>query len=339
MRDDKQYFYVVITKDDFPKLTVTHQPLQATSSKLQAELIGPFTEGTPLKSTLRILRRLFPYCTCKTKHYICCLNAHIGNCLGYCCLKKVATKGQRAEYRRNIRAIRDVLTGKRSTLIRKLEREMRTAGKNHRLERAVVLQRQVEHVRRVFDNAQINAANQGLAPRHHGALSQMAIEFGLDSIPHCIEGYDVANIQGQHANGAMVTFTDGHADNKEYRLFNVEGAPKANDMAMLRETIARRLAHPEWPTPDIIVVDGGKGQLNSAVKAVAKAKLTIPVLALTKNDRHQGDHVFSSLDRQVRYLKDLPRQLADLITHVEAEAHRFAIKHYRKRHSRSLLVE
>src|SRR3989344_6188888 len=81
MRDDKQYFFVAFPKENFSRIYLTHQPMQI-------EHIGPFTEGTSIKAALKHLRRLFPYCTCKQKHNIRCLNAHIGKCLGFCCLKE-----------------------------------------------------------------------------------------------------------------------------------------------------------------------------------------------------------------------------------------------------------
>ena len=79
LRDDKQYFYIAFTKEEFPKIFLTHQ-------LLNNEYIGPFTDGVALKTTLRLLRRIFPYCSCKQTHHNLCLNYHIGKCPGYCCL-------------------------------------------------------------------------------------------------------------------------------------------------------------------------------------------------------------------------------------------------------------
>jgi excinuclease ABC subunit C len=359
MRDDKQYFFVAVTNEDFPQFILTHQAKSSRIKKPIRELIGPFTDGAPLKATLRALRRLFPYCSCKQQHHVRCLNAHIGKCPGYCCLHPVrerpakgvasATSGrlfsngvkspapteQKKEYQRSIRAITDILTGKRDTLVRHLEKEMKAAGTAHQFERALELQRTIERIRRVFENAQINASRQHNAAQHHGALEQLQIEFGLADLPHRIEGYDIANIHGQHATGSMIVFTDGRADPSEYRKFNIKTVRGSNDTAMLREVISRRFTHPEWQFPDVILVDGGKGQLNAIRTALGG--LAIPVIALTKNSRHQGDHVFSSLDTHVRYISDLSRPLRDLILHIDSEAHRFAISHYRRRHSKSLV--
>jgi excinuclease ABC subunit C len=101
--------------------------------------------------------------------------------------------------------------------------------------------------------------------------------------------------------------------------------------------LQRRLRHDEWPLPDLILVDGGKAQLNTIVRTLDAAGHSIPVIALTKDDRHQADHLLSSLDSQVRMLTDLPRPLRSLVVHIDNEAHRFSIGQYRRRHRRSVV--
>ncbi|HZZ99575.1 MAG TPA: GIY-YIG nuclease family protein, partial [Candidatus Paceibacterota bacterium] len=83
LRDDKQYFYVAITREDFPHIFLTHQTTGRIKQRNHdiAEYIGPFTDGAALKSALRLLRSIFPYCTCTQKHHNRCLNYHIGKCL------------------------------------------------------------------------------------------------------------------------------------------------------------------------------------------------------------------------------------------------------------------
>lgn len=318
--DDKQYFMVAVTDEAFPQFILTHQHRSAKLKKPVRELIGPFTEGVPLKATLRILRTLFPTCSCKQTHHVRCLNAHIGKCPGYCCLKAPAKTAQKRAYAAHVRAVRDILTGKRAGVVRRL------AAQNPDLALRVL---------RVFRSAQANAARQRTAAQHHGALALMTETFGLAREPLRIEGYDVATIHGRHSVGAMVVFTGGRAEPAEYRLFNIRDEVQG-DVPMLRQVLERRLAHADWPLPDLILVDGAKGQLNAVRRALRDAGLEIPVLAFAKDERHRGDHVLSSLDTVPRPLRDLPRQLADLLVHVDAEAHRFSIRHYRTRHRRSV---
>lgn len=334
MRDDKQYAYVGLTDEEFPQPIVTHQTRSKNSKKPFKRLIGPFTDSGSLTTTVRWLRGLFPYCTCKQKHYVRCLNAHIGKCPGFCCLKSPATPSQRAEYRRNIRALTDILDGKRDTLINQLEREMKALGSSHELESARALQLRIERIRRVFENAQLVAGRRRLSARHPGALAQLADNLGLAGEPRRIEGYDVAHIQGKHPSGAMVVFADGNPDSSQYRLFNLK-SDAAGDTGQLREVLSRRLNHEEWPLPDLILVDGGKAQLNIMVRTLDALGHRIPVIALTKDDRHQADHLLSSLDSQIRMLTDMPRSMRALVVHIDNEAHRFSIGQYRRRHRRS----
>jgi excinuclease ABC subunit C len=188
----------------------------------------------------------------------------------------------------------------------------------------------------VFENAQLVAARRRLTARHPGALAQTADELGLAGKPRRIEGYDVAHLQGSHPSGAMVVFTEGDADSAQYRLFNLK-SDAVGDTEQLREMLTRRLAHDEWPAPDLMLVDGGKAQLNAIVRALDAHGHRIPVVALTKDDRHQADHLLSSLDSRIRMLTDIPRPMRSLLVHVDDEAHRFSIGQYRRRHRASLV--
>ncbi|MBX4211775.1 MAG: hypothetical protein KW806_03245 [Candidatus Yanofskybacteria bacterium] len=112
----------------------------------------------------------------------------------------------------------------------------------------------------------------------------------------------------------------------------------ADDTGMLREVITRRLNHPEWAYPDLIIVDGGKGQLNAIQNVLKEAQLAIHVIGLTKNDKHFGDHIVYHVGQEYKIIKltQLPFVVRNLILAVDAEAHRFAIGYYRKLHNRSL---
>lgn len=310
-RDDKNYFYVAVTDEKFPQFILTHQYQSSKIRKPIKELTGPFTDGTALKTTLRVLRRLFPYCTCKQKHNLPCLSAHIGKCLGFCCLKALPTSQQKKEYSHNIRAIRDMLTGKRNVLIRRLARTDPDAALK---------------VLRVFQNAQINSKDQKFTE--------------LSGVPERIEGYDIANIQGQHAVGAMVVFINGIPEKSEYRLFNIKTS--GGDTDMLREMLERRTKHiypakggASWKLPDIVVVDGGRAQLNVVRDIFSKH---IRIVALTKDDHHKGAKIIEKKGNQFRerLLAELVAQERDLIIAVDAEAHRFAVSRYRLRHRRSM---
>ena len=113
-------------------------------------------------------------------------------------------------------------------------------------------------------------------------LNSLQNILNLLSLPHRIECYDIANIQGKHAVGAMAVFINGRSDKNEYRKFKIYTKNTPNDAAMIKEILIRRFNHSEWPKPNLILVDGGKAQLNIAKKISKK----IPIIALTKNEKH-----------------------------------------------------
>ncbi|MDO8495463.1 MAG: GIY-YIG nuclease family protein [bacterium] len=343
LRDDKQYFYVTFTADEFPRIYLTHQPQRYT------DYIGPFTDGHALRTTLKLLRRVFPYCTCKQKHHHPCLNFHLGKCAGYCCLKHHETaniKHETKEYGKNIKAIKKILTGKKSNLSGELHKQMSQAAKKENFTKAIELRDKLGHLERVFENARII---KGISERE-GILRDVQLALELTKLPRRIEGYDISNIQGEMATGAMIAFTNGQPDTNEYRKFKIRLGNTPDDTAMLREVLSRRFNHPEWPFPDLILIDGGKGQLNAAIAAIfnfqtpisnkfsnSKPQISeIPIIALTKNEKHRGDHIFISNQKEPVALKDLPPAVSDFILHVDSEAHRFAIQYYRELHRKAL---
>ena len=366
LRDDKQYFYVGFTKNRFPKIFLTHQ-IQDTGYKIRdTKFVGPFTDGSALKTTLRLLRRVFPYCTCGQPHNNYCLNYHIGRCPGFCCLKQGGSDFQRLEYLKNIKAIRDILEGKRNNLIIRLKGEMGELGRKiieeskfstkdesaFGGEKAIELRDKVEKLEKVFENARIlrnantTSTDSVQAANRKTLTEQLRKLLGLPRTPYRIEGYDISNIQGQFATGSMVVFTlstySGQAvcqpDKNQYRKFKIRLGDKPNDIAMLKEMLTRRFNHPEWPYPDLIVIDGGKAQLN-ATRSVTSNKITnpkaqIPIITLTKNEKHRGSHIYVNNKKTARPLTKLPEQIRNLILQIDAEAHRFAISYYRKLHGR-----
>jgi excinuclease ABC subunit C len=382
LRDDKQYFFVEFTKDIFPKVTITHRPtgfIQPKSKKplptipeSKLNFIGPFTDGTALKTALKLLRQIFPYCTCKQKHNNYCLNYHIGNCLGFCCLKesKVKNKEEKIEeYIRNIKAIKEVLKGKRVSLIKRLERELKILAKEEKFEQAIKLRDKIGSLKRIFENARTITALKNLEILENQSngkektLKKLKQSLGLKELPHRIEGYDVSNIHGKFATGAMIVFTDGKPDKSEYRKFRIKTA--GGDTDMLSEILTRRFGHSEWQYPDLILIDGGRAQLNTAYSVISnlfrsqnnqkplveagqfpaskkvlipryKSRVPIPIIALTKNVKHKGDYILTSNNKSALPLNKLPTEVKNLILQIDAEAHRFAIRYFRKLHRMAL---
>ncbi|MEK7502982.1 MAG: GIY-YIG nuclease family protein [Patescibacteria group bacterium] len=344
MRDDKQYFFAAFTKEEYPRIYLTHQTPNGP------DYIGPFTDGGAIKSVLKLLRRAFPYCTCKRVHKNLCLNARIGKCLGFCCLTSSQTlllrkekgmissppspspyegEGERGGevYKSNISSIKKILTGKNKSLLKTLKKEMKKLSSAQKYEEAGKIRNQIRALEKVFAHKEIvskdNIAESQKALRHFESILK------IENIKR-IEAYDIANIQGKYAYGSMVVFIDGAPAKDLYRIFKIKTVTGANDVAMLKEIISRRLSHKEWPLPEVILVDGGKQQLNAVRGGEVK------IIALTKNKKHIGDHIYISDKKDPMPLNAIPSPLRNLLLNLDSEAHRFAIKHYRKSHRKTL---
>lgn len=367
LRDDKQYAFVVFGEDEYPKIFITHQPEKdIVSSKYHVvrndnklknhttyyklhttdSYIGPFTEVGALKTTLRLLRRIFPYCTCTQTHHNYCLNYHIGKCPGFCCLKQqnqnLKLKNQNAKfYEKNIQHIKSILSGKKSSVTKNLEKEMKTLSKKQKYEKAQELQYKIKKIKRVFENARII---QDLPPFMIYHKDSQTMDFlqtllNLRTPLRRIECYDIANIQGKHAVGAMVVFTNGQPDKNEYRKFKIYTKQTSDDTGMLKEVLTRRFNHSEWPYPDLIIIDGGKGQLSASLKAVSNFQFPISkkleIIALTKNEKHMGYKIITENGKEIS-LSKLPLNTKNFLLQIDSEAHRFAISYYRQLHRKSI---
>ena len=169
-----------------------------------------------------------------------------------------------------------------------------------------------------------------------------------------IEGYDISNISGTSATGSMVVFTDGKPNKDEYRKFKIKTVSTPNDVAMMKEIIARRLTHSSkknnqslpvtryplpvtkiWPLPNLILVDGGWGQINAVKEILSGQKIKIPVLGIAKGfDRKQDRLLYGEENPE---LGRLAGQYKDILLQVRDEAHRFAISYHKLLRKKKLL--
>lgn len=176
------------------------------------------------------------------------------------------------------------------------------------------------------------------------AVEEMANKLNLKKVPQRIEAYDISNIQGANAVGSMVVFTSGLPDKAQYRKFRIKTVRGANDPAMLAEVIARRFRkvqaekEAKWPLPDLVILDGGKGQLSAAAKVLETFRISRPVIALAKRE----EEIFLPSRKNPIILTQNSQGLK-LLQRIRDEAHRFAIGYYRKKHQaetrRSILDE
>jgi len=324
-RDDKNYFFVGMTNEDFPRIFLTHQPNPISNLQFTIyNFAGPFVDGKALKQTLKILRKVFPHRSCKTLPNRPCLLYQLNRCPAPCLSKR---KGIKNECQRNAKNLMKILQGKKTQVLKNLKKEMKEASKLQDFERAAKMRNQIEALEKILANAKIFEPQ---LPQSDWQRIQEILKGILKSKRGIsrIEAYDVSNIQGQLATGSMVIFVNGLPDKNFYRKFKIKISGKPNDIVMLKEILARRLKHPEWPYPGLMLIDGGKAQLSAALNCklqIANCKL-IKVVALAK----KKNELFIEGQKNPILLKTLPREIFNLILQLRDEAHRFAISYHKK---------
>jgi excinuclease ABC subunit C len=260
LRDDKAMSYIRIDYDsDYPTVTLTRRPLDDG-----ARYYGPYFSAYAVKQALKYLRRIFPYATRRmpnqkraTLHY------HLGLDPG---LEEGKTSLE--AYRANLRRLISVIEGKKAHIIRDLEREMTQAAKLEQFEQAAKLRNQLQALQNLGRQV-IFSDKEFLDISKDHALTELVDLLGLEVYPKRIEGYDISHQQGTDVVASMVVFTNGVSDKGEYRKFKTK-RDHNNDFYNMHETIRRRLSDKNvkaWGKPSLFLIDGGKGQLDAALRA------------------------------------------------------------------------
>ncbi len=275
LRDDKSQQYIRIPmKEEYPAVTFTRGPLDDG-----ADYFGPYYNGPAIKKALKYLRKVFPYSTHETMPGRVCLQYHIGLCPGV-----EEAKISPSDYRKSLLKLELYLRGGRKQLVINLEKEMKLLARESRFEEATVVRNQIKDLRELQRQI-IFSDKEFLDISKDQALVGLQQLLGLKSVPKRIEGYDTSHMQGTNNVASMVVSTNGLADKASYRKFKMQ-IPGNNDFAHMAETMKRRFSgrHKDWPLPDLILIDGGKGQLSSALDALEESKMKIPVIGLAKRD-------------------------------------------------------
>lgn len=310
-KDDKSWNYVIITREKFPRiLTIRGRTLEVEKQKKLLKVrrtFGPFTSGPALREALKIVRRMFPFID---KHSSSKYTSTFYRQLGLA--PDTASEEAVAEYKKNIDHIVLFFEGRKQKLCRMLEKEMAEYAKKREFEKAAETKRKIFALSHIQDIALIKEDVESLS-RPDGARPDAAFR---------IEAYDTAHMSGKESAGVMVAVCDGEPAKGEYRKFKLSPEIGNNDVASLREIIERRLNHPEWRYPDIMVIDGGEGQRNLAENVLKERNQDIAVVAVVKDERHKPKGLVGAANLVERYKKD--------ILLANAEAHRFALAYHRK---------
>jgi len=316
-KDDTSFLHLAFTRTEFPRpVLLRGYELARMPKRKFLAIFGPFIQATSLRAALDILRRIFPFSYCEPGRKRPCFDYHIGKCPGVCI--GVADK---KTYRENIRELIRFFRGERAAIVRDARKKMASAAAAQEYELAARYRNRVNALTHVRD---VSILTREAPPQ------EFVNVFGR------IEGYDISNIGGEHAVGSMVVFEDGRPKKSAYRIFHIRDVRGSNDVAMMAEVVRRRVRHREWKRPDIMMIDGGRGQLNAVRLVLEGARWEVPMIGIAKGITRKKDDIIPA-DPQDWELKRLIETQKALFQRVRDEAHRFAIKKYRSRHRKALL--
>lgn len=322
-KDDKSFLYVEITDETWPRVLLVRG-----TTKPAGERIGPFISASQIRQALKILRKIFPWNTHPLNYKNLgrpCFDYEIGLCPGTC-IGAIS----RRNYLKNIKNLKIFFkspsklgeASKKEIIIKRLTKEMKLASVKTNFEQAEKLRRQIFALQHIQDIALI----------------------AKNAVPHSagrLEGYDISNISGDSAVGSMAVFINGEPAKNEYRKFKIQTIKKADDIGMLKEILHRRFKNDwpasargestrGWPLPDLILIDGGVGQVNATNQILSEFGLKITVVGLAKGPTRKADKIIGRIPSFTN--KNILIQLRD-------EAHRFAINYHKKLRDKKFLEE
>jgi len=317
-KDDKSFVYVVVTKEEFPKFLVlrkTDLGSEIDMKKNYSRIYGPYTSRRQIETALKILRKIFPYHSRAEHSEKGCLDYQIGLCPG----PYDGTISKR-DYLKNIRGIEMILRGRKSGLMRELQKEMEACSNAEDFECAADRRNKIFSMKHIRDMAMISSKDE----------KQFGKDVSQESMR--IEAYDISNISGSHMVGSMVVFDNSEGglgpNRNEYRKFRIKGIEGINDVGAMEEMLRRRFGN-DWKIPDLIILDGGRGHLNMARRVLRSLRLDIPILAVAKGPTRKKLDLYP--------FGNVPEISEDIIEQMRDEAHRFAITYHRKLRSRAIL--
>lgn len=327
LKDNTSFPYVRITwSEEYPRILVTRD-----IDHPDDEYIGPFTDVSALRSSLKILNRVFPIRLCrkkitndpKNRFNRACINHNIGLCCAPC-----TGRISRHDYRQLVLGFIRCLKGKKSQIIRELKNRMKTLSESERFEEAAVIRDRISALNNLNKITPLasSAGKKLLSPDVADGVTKLQKQFHLTKPPRHIEGIDCANLSGKESVASVVTFFDGVPEKRGYRRYRIKTVDGPDDLSMIREVVLRRysrLEREQKKFPEIVLIDGGLTHLKAADEAFPGfAQHSVLLLSLAK----ENEIIFSKKHAGgVRLSRTSPA--LKLLQYVRDEAHRFA-QHY-----------
>ncbi|HEV3344559.1 MAG TPA: excinuclease ABC subunit UvrC [Pirellulales bacterium] len=328
LKDDKTFPYLEIyTREDFPRVEFTREP-----SERGTKLYGPFASASGLRGAIQVLQKIFKFRTCsldidegdeKWRWFRPCLLASINQCTAPCNLRI-----SKEEYRRDINRLKMFLEGKKSSLLKQMRAEMAAAAKELRFEQAARLRDEIRMLETLDERGELDTHVQPevfyIDPKK--GLAGLKKVLKLAEAPRVVEGVDIAHLGGDETVASLVQFIDGLPFKPGYKRYKIRSVAGVDDFASIHEVVARRFQRLEAEQeafPDLLLIDGGKGQLNAGLAAFETLGIKPPtVISLAKREE---EIYVAGVDEPLRLSRHA--YALRLLQYVRDEAHRFA-QHY-----------
>ena len=352
LTDNKSPLYIYITSTSVPHVKVGRKEHLEKFNIKKRNQFGPYPSGLQSKQVLKFIRKIFPFCNAtetQIKNKKACFYSHIKLCPGAC-----TGKISKSEYQKNITNLKSFLRGKKRYILKSLKTDLKKASESNQFEKAIILRDKVKIIENLTNSPKSPELNLPTLEQDEAGHKLKALTRILRlhiSLPknyklERIEAYDVSNLEGKQPTASMVVFAQAKPKSSEYRMFGIKSLKTTNDPAMIREALSRRVKHSDWPTPSLIVIDGGTTQLKAALSVVP---WNIPVVSIAKNPDHlilptrfNPAGVISKPTRIIPAGKFTkiglkPNQPATkLLQHLRDESHRFARNYHLKLRSKHL---
>ena len=333
LRDDKRFFMIKLTiNNPFPRLM-----LARINKNDEATYFGPFPHANALRQTMEFLSSRFKLRLCnaaepnaKDRKY--CLEAKVKKC-SEPCVGKISKK----KYSSDISKLLSILEGKDVSIINTLELEMNYYANALNFEKAGAIRDVIENIKSLF-RSKLRKFKHTTIPQSGNLESALELQKKIDlkTIPETIEAIDISNLSDTIAVASIVSFKNAQPDKKNYRKYRIKTVSGINDFAMMKEVVSRRYKQGS-ALPNLLLVDGGKGQLSCAIQALVESEVkAFPVIGLAK----KNEEIFIP-GREKPLVLERTNPALKLIMSIRDEAHRFAVTYNReirlKRINESLL--
>ena len=319
LKDGKNYPCIKLTAEEFPRACICRRIIDDGG-----RYFGPYTNASAMNESLKLIRKIFPLRTCKQFHKRPCIEFHIKRCLAPC-IHSV----DKAEYAELVESVALFLDGQTERIENELASKMQAAAEQLDFERAALFRDKIIAVKKLAEIQKIiNAKNSiPIVPRDFSiGVDELQKYLQLPTRPSRMECFDISHNQGSETVASMVVFVNGEPEKKSYRRFKIRSTEgKPDDFASMREVTSRRYSKLRAEQlPDLIVIDGGLGQLSSALESIRPLHPNVPIVALAK----QFELIFVEDSSEPI---ELPRgsEALHLMQRIRDEAHRFAITYHR----------